>query len=70
MNVIRIRWQFGLCPCCGGELFEWPDGNGNYIAPDAVAEGVRFCGRCIANEHHIRPPEVLEEILRGIAEVP
>lgn len=56
------RWAAGRCPCCGGELEEWIDGT----KPEAVAEGVRFCGRCIANEHD--EPLAVSLILIALAE--
>lgn len=51
-----FRWKRGDCPCCPSELVEW-DWNGVVYQPEAVAEGVILCGRCIGNEHH-RPAEL------------
>ena len=54
-------WKAGLCPCCSGPLVEYPDwaadrnGAGLYrdaiVQPADIAEGVVFCGRCIAQKH-------------------
>lgn len=41
------RWLNGLCPCCVGDLAEWIDGT----PPEAIAEGVQVCGRCVAMDH-------------------
>jgi hypothetical protein len=56
------RWVAGRCPCCGAGLEEWIDGT----KPQAVAEGVIFCGRCMANEHD--ETHVVSLILLAIAE--
>jgi hypothetical protein len=55
------RWLRGDCLCCGADLDWWPDTD-----PEPVAEGVMMCGRCIANEHHLRPPEVLASLLAAL----
>jgi hypothetical protein len=56
------RWAAGLCACCGGELCEWIDGT----PEQAVAEGVQFCGRCMANCHD--EPAVILVILDAIVQ--
>lgn len=61
-------WTAGLCPCDGAELDKYIGSDGQPVEPEAIAEGVMLCGRCIAMEHHIRPPEVKEGILKAIAE--
>ena len=64
-TTCRQYWAAGRCPCCGAELGPWT-WDGVEHATAAVAEGVMFCGRCIANEH-TEPPEVLAAILAAIA---
>lgn len=54
------RWAAGDCPCCGAGISSWIDGT----APQVVAEGVRLCGRCIANEHD--EPAILTVILTAL----
>ena len=61
----RRLWLAGLCPCCGGDLDDW-EWEGVVHEPQAVAEGVMFCGRCIANEHHTDPPQVLPLLLESL----
>lgn len=56
--LIRAYWLKGKCPCCGSEICEYLG-----TAPQAVAEGVTFCGRCIKNEHHLGPGNFLEQLL-------
>ncbi len=58
------RWAAGLCPCCGAELDWWRD-----IEPQAIGEGVMVCGRCVDNEHGIRPEEaeMRDAMLEAIA---
>ena len=46
----RPRWLAGLCPCCGSDICEW-EWNDVTTEPEAIAEGVMICGRCIANDH-------------------
>lgn len=50
----------GLCPCCGMEP-DWYDHD-----PLAIAEGVLMCGRCVVNEHHLRPPSFLGRLLHAV----
>lgn len=57
----RRAWQAGRCPCCGGHLIDWFE-----VQPGAVAEGVMFCGRCIAMHHHDDPPEFLPRMLAAL----
>jgi hypothetical protein len=42
-------------------------GTGAVTDPEAVAEGVTLCGRCIANEHHLAPAGFLPALLEAIA---
>lgn len=56
----RRYWASGLCPCCGSGLNDWDE------EPEAVAEGVMMCGRCIKNEHY-NPPQFLKMMLEAIA---
>jgi hypothetical protein len=62
----RDRWIAGLCLCCSGELAGWEDLQGVVHEPEAVAEGVFMCGRCIGKNHHIDPPEVLYGLLKAL----
>jgi hypothetical protein len=57
----RERWLAGLCPCCGAEMNWWPS-----TEPQTVADGVVMCGRCIENEHHLRPPGFLPLLLAAL----
>lgn len=57
-------WRGGLCPCCGDDLVLW-EWDGTVYEPEAVAEEVILCGRCIGNEHY-RPDE-LEYVLGLLA---
>jgi hypothetical protein len=59
-------YREGRCPCCCSYIDEWPAPDGSVVQPQAVAEGVVFCGRCIGNKHHISHPEVLVNILKWI----
>lgn len=61
------RYSRGVCPCCGGEFTSYPDNDGDLVQPEVVAEGVRFCGRCILNKHHLGPEGFLQELLENIA---
>ena len=69
----RDHWLAGKCPCCGMSLSPWPAPGGSEVEPEAVAEGVIFCGRCIGNEHHLQPPEflpgMLEALLPGLCDM-
>jgi hypothetical protein len=62
----RRLWLAGKCPCCGAELDSWINSNHETIQPEAIAEGVMMCGRCIGNEHHIRPEGFLEMLLKSL----
>jgi hypothetical protein len=48
---IYLAWRHGRCPCCGGPLDAWEDLQGVVTECVALAELVRMCGRCVANEH-------------------
>lgn len=65
----RAYWKAGRCPCCGGKLVPWPGPDGTEHQPEAVAEGVMFCGRCIGNRHHSdeSTPGFLRMMLTAIA---
>lgn len=67
-NHTRRYYQAGMCPCCGSDLTSWPSPSGEYIEPQAIAEGVMLCGRCIGNEHQ-ETPGFVEWILQSIANV-
>jgi hypothetical protein len=54
------RWAAGECPCCGLGL-DW------HGPAAAIGEGVRLCGRCIENEHHLTAPEFIPMMLTAIA---
>lgn len=58
-STCRRNWLAGLCPCCGFDLK-------NDEEAEAVAEGVKFCGRCIRGKHHIEPEGFLEILLRSL----
>jgi hypothetical protein len=58
-------WLAGRCPCCGSDLVEW-EWNGVVHEPQVVAEDVMFCGRCIGNDHHVDPPDVLPSLLESL----
>ena len=60
------RWAAGRCPCCAGPVDDWEDSAGEITDPEAIAERVMLCGRCIANEHHT-PPGFLAALLEAIA---
>lgn len=69
-ETVRRYYQAGRCPCCGSGLYEWRNNKGDVFYPEAIGEEVLLCGRCIANEHQIRPPEVVQWILQSLAKSP
>ena len=71
-DTIYRKWAAGLCPCCGADLCPWTgriDGVLSEIDPGPVAEGVMFCGRCMAMEHLQRPEErhAMDKLLMALA---
>jgi hypothetical protein len=58
-DSIRRAWEDGKCPCCTGDLIPWPGPDGVEHEPEAIAEGVMMCGRCMGNEHYIEAAEFI-----------
>lgn len=63
----HARWIMGACPCCGMSICDW-EFYEVITEPKAVAEGVFFCGRCIANEHDDGDGDFLPKMLQAIAD--
>lgn len=68
-----LRWKLGRCPCCGGEVYEWYGrygSNDEITKPMAIAEGVVYCGRCIAMSHHLDGDDgqIIRMMLQAIAD--
>ena len=64
LSYCRAYYLRGDCPCCGSPLVSWPGSDREY-EPEAVAEGVMMCGRCIGS-HHYEPPGFLADLLRSL----
>lgn len=60
-----LRWHLGFCPCCGGEIDDYPLTDPP-TEPETIGELVRICGRCAAMEH-VRDPELRRAMLAAIA---
>lgn len=60
---IRRAWIAGMCPCCSGQIIAWPGPDGVEHKPEAIAEGVVFCGRCMGNHHYVEAAEIVLKAL-------
>lgn len=63
---IYLAWRAGRCPCCGGPLDSW-EWRGEVTEPQALAELVMLCGRCVANEHGRESTDFASTLLECIA---